>query len=65
MNEPGKASLRPVEVPSTVPLKARVHPEPGAGGYSAEVSALPHCETQGETLPIPTDLARKSSQDGK
>jgi predicted RNase H-like HicB family nuclease len=37
-----------VLVPAT--LTAVVHPEPEAGGYSAEVPALPGCYTQGETL---------------
>jgi predicted RNase H-like HicB family nuclease len=40
--------------PRTVEINARVtaviHPEPKAGGYSAEVPALPGCYTQGETL---------------
>jgi predicted RNase H-like HicB family nuclease len=39
---------RNVEVTATVP--ALVFPEPQAGGYSAEVPALPGCYAQGETL---------------
>ena len=31
-------------------LTALVHAEPDAGGFSAEVPALPGCYTQGETL---------------
>ena len=27
-----------------------IHPEPKAGGYSAEVPSLPGCYSQGETL---------------
>jgi predicted RNase H-like HicB family nuclease len=34
----------------TVTITALVHPETEAGGYSAEVPALPGCYTQGETL---------------
>jgi predicted RNase H-like HicB family nuclease len=41
---------RPVAVTVTVTLTALVYPEPDAGGYSAEVPALPGCYTQGETL---------------
>jgi predicted RNase H-like HicB family nuclease len=42
--------VRPITVQLTVTLTALVHPEPEAGGYSAEVPALPGCYTQGETL---------------
>jgi predicted RNase H-like HicB family nuclease len=41
---------RPIAVQVTVTVTALVHPEPEAGGYSAEVPALPGCYTQGETL---------------
>jgi predicted RNase H-like HicB family nuclease len=41
---------RPVVVQFAVNLKALVYAEPEAGGYSAEVPALPGCYTQGETL---------------
>jgi predicted RNase H-like HicB family nuclease len=34
----------------TVTLTAVIHPEPDAGGFSAEVPALPGCYTQGKTL---------------
>ena len=40
----------PITVQVTVTLTAVVHPEPEAGGYSAEVPALPGCYTDGETL---------------
>lgn len=45
MNNP-----EPIAVQLTVSLTALVHPETVAGGYSAEVPALPGCYTQGETL---------------
>ncbi len=41
---------RPFTLQLTVTLTAVVHPEPDAGGFSAEVPALPGCYTQGETL---------------
>ncbi len=44
------AEPRPITVQVTVTLTALVYPEPQAGGYSAEVPALPGCYTQGETL---------------
>jgi predicted RNase H-like HicB family nuclease len=40
----------PIPVQFTITLTALVYPEPEAGGYSAEVPALPGCYTQGETL---------------
>ena len=43
-------TARPITVELTVTITAVVHPEPEAGGYSAEVPALPGCYTQGETL---------------
>lgn len=49
MNQ-NSAAGRPIPVTITVSLTALVHPEPEAGGYSAEVPALPGCYTQGETL---------------
>jgi predicted RNase H-like HicB family nuclease len=44
------APTRPFSVQLAVTLTAVVHPEPEAGGFSAEVPALPGCYTQGETL---------------
>jgi predicted RNase H-like HicB family nuclease len=41
---------RPITLQLTVTLTALVHPESEAGGYSAEVPALPGCYTQGESL---------------
>ncbi len=43
-------SAEPIPVQFTVTLTALVYPEPDAGGYSAEVPALPGCYTQEETL---------------
>jgi predicted RNase H-like HicB family nuclease len=40
----------PIPVQFTITLTALVYPESEAGGYSAEVPALPGCYTQGETL---------------
>jgi predicted RNase H-like HicB family nuclease len=48
MNDAAEPHVIPVQV--TVTLTALVYPEPEAGGYSAEVPALPGCYTQGETL---------------
>ena len=39
-----------ITVKFTITLTALVYPEREAGGYSAEVPALPGCYTQGETL---------------
>jgi predicted RNase H-like HicB family nuclease len=44
------ADTRPIAVQVTVTVTALVHPEPDAGGFSAEVPALPGCFTEGETL---------------
>jgi predicted RNase H-like HicB family nuclease len=44
------ATTRPFTVQLTVTITAVVHPEPEAGGFSAEIPALPGCYTQGETL---------------
>ena len=41
---------RSIAIQFTAALTAIVRPEPEAGGYSAEVPALPGCFTQGETL---------------
>jgi predicted RNase H-like HicB family nuclease len=45
-----KEDSAPILVQFTITLTAMVYPEPEAGGYSAEVPALPGCYTQGETL---------------
>ncbi len=50
MSEEAVAEARPVVLEFRVTLRALVRPEPEAGGYSAEVPALPGCHTQGETL---------------
>jgi predicted RNase H-like HicB family nuclease len=44
------SDVRPITVAVPVTVTALVYPEPEAGGYSAEVPALPGCYTQGETL---------------
>jgi predicted RNase H-like HicB family nuclease len=41
---------RPFALQVTVVVSALVHPEPEAGGFSAEVPALQGCYTQGETM---------------
>jgi predicted RNase H-like HicB family nuclease len=45
-----KKDVAPIPVQFAITLTALVYPEPEAGGYSAEVPALPGCYTQGETL---------------
>ena len=44
------AATPPFILQLPVTLTAVVRPEPEAGGFSAEVPALPGCYTQGETL---------------
>jgi predicted RNase H-like HicB family nuclease len=50
MKDEASDPARPMTVRFTVTLTALIYPEPEAGGYSAEVPALPGCYTQGETL---------------
>jgi predicted RNase H-like HicB family nuclease len=50
MKNEAAAPVRPIPVQFGVTLTALIYPEPEAGGYSAEVPALPGCYTQGETL---------------
>lgn len=50
MSDSAGTTARPVTVQLTVTITALVHPEAEAGGYSAEVPALPGCYTEGETL---------------
>jgi predicted RNase H-like HicB family nuclease len=50
MKDEVAATIHPVTVQFAVTLTALVYAEPEAGGYSAEVPALPGCYTQGETL---------------
>ena len=50
MSEKTSVAIRPIAVQVTVTISALVYPEPEAGGYSAEVPALPGCYTQGDTL---------------
>ncbi len=49
MNEE-RADDSPIPVTFTVTLTALVYPEREAGGFSAEVPALPGCYTERETL---------------
>ena len=41
---------RPITLQFIAELTAIIRPEPEAGGFSAEVPALPGCFTQGETI---------------
>jgi len=50
MQNSSVSAAKPFTVNFTVTLTALVYPEPEAGGFSAEVPALPGCYTQGETL---------------
>ena len=40
----------PITLQITINITAHAHAEPDAGGYSADIPALPGCYTQGETL---------------
>ena len=42
--------IAPITLQITINITALAHAEPAAGGYSAEVPALPGCYTQAETL---------------
>jgi predicted RNase H-like HicB family nuclease len=44
------AAPRPFSLQLAVTVTALIHPEPDAGGFSAEIPVLPGCYTQGETL---------------
>ena len=44
------AEIAPITLQITINITALAHAEPAAGGYSAEVTALPGCYTQAETL---------------
>ena len=48
MNDVAKTASKPISVQLTVSITALVHPESEAGGYSAEVPALPGCYSEGE-----------------
>ena len=50
-----KDEAAPIRVHFTITLTALVYREPEAGGYSAEVPALPGCYTQGETFSSTAD----------
>ena len=53
------ADPAPITLQITINITALAHAESEAGGYSAEVPALPGCYTQGETL----DELRANIQD--
>lgn len=53
---------RPIAVQLSVTLTAVVHPEPEAGGFSAEIPSLPGCYTQGETLDEVRDNLRDAAE---
>jgi predicted RNase H-like HicB family nuclease len=40
----------PITMQVSITVTTWVYPEPEAGGFSAEVPALPGCYTQGETM---------------
>lgn len=50
MSHKTASPTRPQTLHVKVAVSALVYPEPKAGGYSAEVPALPGCYTQGETI---------------
>jgi predicted RNase H-like HicB family nuclease len=50
MSEAAETVVQPIIVQLPVTITALIRPEPEAGGYSAEIPALPGCYTDGETL---------------
>ena len=50
MSEAAETVVQPIIVQLPVTITALIRPEPEAGGYSAEIPALPGCYTEGETL---------------
>ncbi len=50
--------------PLTITLTALVHPEPEAGGYSAEVPALPGCDTQARPWRRSRPISARPPRDG-
>ena len=52
----------PFNLQLTVALTAVIHPEPDAGGFSAEIPALPGCYTQGETLEEVQDNLKEAAE---
>ena len=56
------SSTRPIPIEFGVTLTALVYPEPDAGGFSAEIPALPGCVTQGETLEEVRDNLREAAE---
>ncbi len=62
MRDEVAATVRPVTIQFTVTLTALVYPEAEAGGFSAEVPALPGCYTQGETLDEVRENLREAAE---
>jgi predicted RNase H-like HicB family nuclease len=56
------ATPHPFSLQLAVTITAVVYPEPDAGGFSAEVPALPGCYTQGETLEEVQANLRKAAE---
>lgn len=56
------ASPQTIKVTVPVSLAALIRPEPEAGGFSAEIPALPGCLTQGETLEETIANLREAAQ---
>lgn len=50
MSRAAETSVQPIVVQLPVTITALIRPEPEAGGFSAEIPALPGCFTEGETL---------------
>jgi predicted RNase H-like HicB family nuclease len=53
---------RPIPVQVAVTITALVYPEQVAGGFSAEVPALPGCYTEGETLDEVRDNLKEAAE---
>lgn len=54
--------VRPIAVQVTVTVTALVYAETEAGGFSAEVQALPGCYTEGETLDKVRDNLKEAAE---
>ncbi|WP_439629082.1 type II toxin-antitoxin system HicB family antitoxin [Gemmata sp.] len=55
-------NTHPIAVQLTVTVTAIIHPEPDAGGFSAEIPSLPGCYTQGETIEEVRDNLREAAE---
>jgi predicted RNase H-like HicB family nuclease len=56
------ATTHPFTQQVLVSLTAVIYPEPDAGGFSAEIPALPGCYTQGEMLGEVQDSLREAAE---